>query len=331
MKCIVNKTSYLYTVLVALLCSMVLFTGCSNSVSLNEVELFEIEHYNRTLGSSNLFASQLAVSSTDVPMGEFALSSDNMAAALIDTAAPEFLYAFRLHERISPATATKIMTVYVALQYGNLDDMITMPESALDLPDGVVMTGLHIGDQISLGELLTAMILTSGNDAAIAIAEHISGSEAAFVQLMNEEARALAASNTHFANAHGLHNDDQFTTVYDLYLIFNACIMDHRFLNIIDRTEFSADVRSAEGEVRVMEWFPANGYNRGWRNPPEGIVVVGGKTGSGEQAGSGLILLVRDASERPYIAIMMGAPSVDARYENMNRMWSEGILHEATQ
>ena len=88
------------------------------------------------------------------------------------------------------------------------------------------VAGLVTGDTLTLYDLLCGLMLCSGNDCGTAIAEHISGSEEAFAELMNKEAARLGATGTHFVNPHGLHDEDHYTPAYDLYLIFNAACAD---------------------------------------------------------------------------------------------------------
>ena len=96
---------------------------------------------------------------------------------------------------------------------------MTVSRRAVTFDVDASVCGLQENDQITMEALLYGLLLHSGNDNAIAIAEHISGSVEAFVELMNEEARKLGATNTHFTNPHGLHEADHYTTAYDLYLI----------------------------------------------------------------------------------------------------------------
>lgn len=133
------------------------------------------------------------------------------------------------------------MTAYVALKYGNLDDMVTISERATDFAEDEQVCGLQAGDQLSLRDLLNGLLLYSGNDCAVAIAEHVSGSVEAFVDKMNEEARNLGATGTHFVNPHGLQNEDHYTTAYDLYLMFNACLQNPQFVEMISQTSYTGE------------------------------------------------------------------------------------------
>ena len=123
------------------------------------------------------------------------------------------------------------MTALLALENGNLEDTVTISKTAAaaSFPSDAQVCGLREGEVWTLEDLLNALLLYSGNDAASAIAEHIAGTEESFVNMMNSRARELMANNTHFTNPHGLHDDEHYTTAYDLYLIFNECIKnEHR-------------------------------------------------------------------------------------------------------
>lgn len=96
-------------------------------------------------------------------------------------------------------------------------------------------------------DLICGLLLQSGNDCAAAIAEHISGSQEAFAELMNTEAKQLGATGTHFVNPHGLHDENHYTTTYDLYLMFNEALKDQAFLDIISMNSYTAKVTSADG------------------------------------------------------------------------------------
>ena len=155
-----------------------------------------------------------------------------------------------MHDRLFPASTTKILTLYLALKYGTLSDVVTVSENAASVPSDSSVAGLRAGEQLTLEDLLYGLMLPSGNDSAVAIAEHISGSEEAFVELMNKEANALGATNSHFANPHGYQDEDHYTTAYDLYLIFNQGILNSKFVDIISAPSYTADIKEQDGTVR---------------------------------------------------------------------------------
>ena len=185
--------------------------------------------------------------------------------------------------------------------------------------------GLQAGDTLTLYDLLCGLLLQSGNDAGIAIAEHVSGSEEAFVSLMNEEAKKLGATGTNFTNPHGLQDENHYTTAYDLYLMFNAALQDERFVEILEKTTYSASITGGDGTARTQEWSPTNYYALGEAKAPDGVRVLGGKTGTTDEAGSCLILYSEDIENRPYISIVMGADEKSILYDEMSALLARGI------
>lgn len=129
-------------------------------------------------------------------------------------------------EQMYPASTTKIMTALLALKYGELTDQLTVSENAVNIPEGASSAHFKAGDVITLKEALYGLMLPSGNDAANAIAEYISGDINTFVGLMNEEAASLGMTHTYFANPNGLFDPLHQTTAYDLALLMNVA-MDH--------------------------------------------------------------------------------------------------------
>ena len=137
-----------------------------------------------------------------------ALDLDVHAALLYEMNSGTMVYANNIDAQVYPASLTKVMTCLVALEKGNLEDTVTVSDTALeDMDPAGSNVALQAGEKMSLHELLYCAMLASGNDACVVIAEHIAGSEEAFVQLMNEEAQRLGCTGTHFANSHGLHDE----------------------------------------------------------------------------------------------------------------------------
>lgn len=314
-KCI-NKRK-IFKVIGLILISAVL-TACTTRPE--QIAAFENQHFNKTIYRGPLFAANLCVAAADVPMDGFFMNESVHAGGLFDVKNKAVLYAHNMFERLYPASTTKIMTAYIALKYGSLDDIVTVSERAVDFDYSAQLCGINAGDQISLYSLLCGLLLYSGNDNAVAIAEHISGSVEAFAELMNQEAHAMGATQSHFVNPHGLHDENQYTTAYDLYLMFNACTRDQRFIDIISMKSYAGTLIDAAGVERSFEWLPTNYYSLGISAPPEGIQVLGGKTGTTDEAGSCVILYNMDLNNNPYISVIMGAPDKDVLYDNMSEM-----------
>ena len=287
---------------------------------------YEKTQYNKSLVKSDGFAKDLCVTNTNVELANYTTDENLHAAGLFDISNAQVLYGDRLFDQIYPASTTKVLTAYVALKYGNMDDIVTVSENAVNFDADAQVCGLEPGDKLTMYDLMNGLLLYSGNDAAIAIAEHVSGSVDAFVNQMNEEARALGATHTNFVNPHGLHEEDHYTTAYDLYLMFNASCKDQRFIDIISQTSYNANITNSAGELRTVVWEPTNYYSTGVTQMPDGVRVLGGKTGTTNEAGSCVILYNQDMANSPYISVVMGADSKDQLYADTSELLTAGIV-----
>lgn len=162
---------------------------------------------------------------------DFAYALSAQSAVLIDAHNGRVLIAQNAYKKLGMASTTKIMTALVAIENGNLDDIVTVSAKAAGT-EGSSMY-LKSGEKISLRDLLYGLMLNSGNDAAIAIAEHIGGSIENFAGMMNEKARSLGLSNTSFTNPHGLDNENHYTTAYDLAQITRNALSNPEFSEIV--------------------------------------------------------------------------------------------------
>lgn len=142
------------------------------------------------------------------------------AAILMDVNTGTILYAKNIHEELYPASTTKIMTCLLAVENASLDDKVTFTYDAIhSVPADGSNIGIDAGEYLSLEECLYGIMVGSANEVANAVAEHVSGSVSAFVDLMNEKAKSLGCTNTHFANTNGLQDSNHYTSAYDLALI----------------------------------------------------------------------------------------------------------------
>lgn len=279
----------------------------------------------RTVNASqaSAFAEELCVVTQDVSGNDAIDMSGAGAALLCDVNDTEVMYAKNAHERLYPASLTKVMTALVALKYGSMDQMLTATSAVNITERGAQLCGLKPGDSMTLAQALHILLLYSANDVAMMIAEGVSGSVDGFVAMMNEEAQRIGATNTSFANPHGLTADNHYTTAYDLYLIFNEAIQYETFREIIHMSNYSTiyhDKNGAEKEINVRT---TNRFLRGDVPAPENITIIGGKTGTTNAAGHCLILLSRDTSGEPYISVILRADSGDNLYTEMSSLLSE--------
>lgn len=180
-----------------------------------------------------MMAVLMLTASTAVPSGAAGapagIATNAEAAALIDVESGRLLYSRHGDKRMRIASLTKIMTAVIAIEHGNLSDMVKTSRRAAGKEGSSIY--LKVGEEMSLHHLLYGLMLRSGNDAAVAIAEHVGGSEEGFVHMMNEKARWLGLTGTHFMNPHGLDHDDHYSTANDMakltaYALRNAVFRD---------------------------------------------------------------------------------------------------------
>lgn len=266
------------------------------------------------------FASKLCVAGKK-QKGTKALAAEAAeAAGVFHLSDGTVTYSKNIYKKLYPASTTKILTAYIAMKYGNLTDLITVSEQAATQAGDSSVCGLHTGDKLTLEELLYGLLLKSGNDAADAIAEHISGDTESFARLMNEEAAALGATNSHFTNPHGLQDENHYTCVYDLYLMLNAALEYEDFQTIIQASKHTASYTDVNGTQVTQEWETTDRFLNGTAQPPEGVTVIGGKTGTTSDAGNCLALYSINAMQEPIISIVLKADSSDNLYSLMSEL-----------
>lgn len=304
-----------------------LLTGCGQLrydmpyTADSEVSSFRIVNVEEEQQVAAAFASDLCVVNEDISAADLEITASS--AGLFDISNKNTIYAKNVHEKLYPASLTKVMTALVALKHGSSDMMLTATANVKILESGAQVCGIKEGDQMTLDQALHLLLINSANDAAIMIAEEIAGSVEAFADMMNEEALALGATNTHFANPHGLSDDNHYTTAYDMYLIMNEAVNYGLFNEIIHMDSYSTVYTDKNGASKEISVKNTNYFIQGTAKAPDGITVLGGKTGTTNAAGHCLILLSRDSSGNPYISVIMRADSRDELYEQMTDLLGE--------
>lgn len=157
---------------------------------------------------------------------------NSRAAVVIDRSSNTILYGKNEKEKRKMASTTKIMTALVVIENANLDDVVTISKKAAGTVGSRL--GLKTNDQITVNNLLYGLMLCSGNDAAVALAEHVGGSVEEFAVLMNSKANDLGLLNTHFVTPHGLDKDEHYTTAYELALLSNYALKNETFAKIVN-------------------------------------------------------------------------------------------------
>ncbi|CAH1525204.1 D-alanyl-D-alanine carboxypeptidase DacA [Vibrio owensii] len=236
---------------------------------------------------------------------------------LMDYNSGKVLAEKEMNTKLSPASLTKMMTSYVIgqeLARGNIseDDDVTISKNAWakNFPDSSKMF-IEVGTTVKVHDLNRGIIIQSGNDACVAMAEHIAGSEDAFVDLMNAWANTLGMKDTHFANVHGLDNPNLYSTPYDMALLGKALIRD-----VPDEYRIYSDKK-----------FTYNGitqYNRNGLLWDKSMNVDGIKTGHTSNAGYSLVSSATEGQMR-LVAVVMGTKDANARKSESKKLLSYGF------
>lgn len=296
-------------------------TGCSLSETAYVDTQFQIpENRSYSIAITELpeITSSFTQDITVIPWSE-PVSSQVSTALCVNTTTKEIYWQENLFEQIYPASITKIMTALLVFEQGNLEDTVTI-ETPVVLNDPLAVTiNLQVGDTLTVDELMHGMLITSANDCAVVLGRYISGSEEAFVELMNQRAKELGATHTHFVNTNGLHDPNHYTTGYDLYLIFQELIKYPEFLEISGTSSCTLSYQTASG-IRTVPIVNSNQFISGSYTVPDGLTVVSGKTGTTNEAGCCLILEAVDDNQQTYIAVVCGADNRTQLYTQMSTL-----------
>lgn len=314
-------------VVVMLLVGSTLLSGCAKKdIEMEYIPDYPVSSYrivNRnSFEVADSFAADLCVTTTDV-VTDTEVNIEATAAGLFNLNSGEVIYAKNIHSTLQPASLTKIMTALVALKYGNPEDVITASANVRINEVGAQVCGIEEGDQLTLDQALHALLMHSGNDAGILIAEHIGGSVEGFADMMNEEALAIGATNSHFVNPHGLTADNHFVTAYDMYLIFNEAVKFDLINEIIHMNTYSTVYTDKNGDSVEMSFDTTNLFLNGTYDAPEKVTIIGGKTGTTNAAGNCLILLSKDISGNPYISVILRSKERAIIYSEMTDLLDE--------
>ena len=319
MKCTSRQKSVFLLCVLLFACSL---SGCGNlSYDMEYHVDYDVSSFNvvsrQETRTAVPFAASLCVAAGDVIREESPDMAQAEAAALFGLDRSGVLYAKNIHERLHPASLTKVMTALVALENGQLNQTLTATNAVNITESGAVLCGLKKGDTMTLDQALRILLVYSANDVAMLIAENIGGSVERFVEMMNEKAHMLGATNSHFMNPHGLTDSDHYTTVYDLYLIFQAAVGYDTFNEIIHMSSYQTVFYDETGREKAFDKPNTNRFLQGEYQAPSNVTVIGGKTGTTSAAGNCLMLLSRDENGSPYISVILRAEGPDIVYSRM--------------
>lgn len=227
------------------------------------------------------------------------------AALLYEVNSGTMLYMKNADEAMYPSSLVKVMTALIAMEKGDLDEVVTVTASALDaVPKSAMKVKLQEGERITLRDLLYCMIVGSGNDAATVIAEHIGGSQQGFVDMMNKRARDLGCTGTNFVNAHGLHDPSQVTTARDMAKITMKILECDEYKAIFGSAYYTVPETntSAARNLVTVNYMVDIEYRFSFYNSK----VTGGRTGVTEYDERCLVVTAED-DDASFVGVILGA------------------------
>lgn len=242
---------------------------------------------------------------------------------LIDGITGQALYKKNENEKCYPASITKLMTALIAIDALQPDDTLTFSRNAvLSIEFGSSHIGMREGEVITVDQAMHALLLMSANEVANGLAERVSGSIETFSEQMNSRAKELGAINTHFVNQHGLHDEDHYTTPYDMALITKELLTKDYFLTLMKDTTYQIAPTNKVNEIRYLS------QQHKMVNPKRDARifredVIGGKTGYTNESGHTLVTIAQ-REDQILIAVIMNASSQDM-YSDTNTLLDYGF------
>ncbi len=274
---------------------------------------------------TSFFLSLLLVAAVLAPAAQ-AVSAPNItagAALLMDAEHDEVLYEKNAHQKMYPASLTKVMTALLVLEAIDagqltLEQVVT---ASATFSEGLSIYGssqnIKAGEQLSVRDLLYCLLVASANEAGNILAEQVSGTTAAFVEQMNRRAAELGCEGTHFVNAHGLHHNDHYTTAHDIYLIARAAMENETFRTIVSTKRHEIPATNLSDQ-RVF--YSTNALLVTWHYVESYLYdkAIGIKTGTTDEAGNCLLSAAKDGDSY-LISVVLKADIVRAEGQPTDR------------
>ncbi len=241
-------------------------------------------------------------------------------AIVIDAVTGETLLEKEADTAVSPASTTKVLTLLTALSLGNPDDKITVPASAADVPADSSLVPVYPGEEMTLRDLLYAMIIRSGNDAANAVAEITAGSVEAFVAKMNEYAEKLGLTASHFTNPHGYTEPDHYMSARDLVIIAREGLMQEEFRKIVTCYSYVLPATARREELPIsIPWEIFQPESEYYIPHAAGI-----KSGFTSDAGFCYVGACQEDG-KTLIAAVMGCAGKQSAWTDLRRLFAYGM------
>ena len=271
---------------------------------------------------TNLEQNSINVSTSE-DNSSVSLNINSEAVILIENTTGKTLYEKNSEQKMYPASTTKILTAIIVIENSNLDDIVTVSQTAIsNIPSGYSSAYLNAGEEISVDNLLKVLLIHSANDAANVLAEHVSGSIDQFVNLMNEKAQELGCANTHFVTTNGIHDDNHYTTARDLSIIARYCMKNPIFREYVSTPRCTIPATNKSQERTYKNTNDLINISSAYYYPG----CIGVKTGYTSEAKNCLISAC-NKNGLQLIAVVLGSGSVNgksARYLDSKTLYDYG-------
>lgn len=238
------------------------------------------------------------------------LTDTAKAAIVYERNSDTMIYAWNPDQQIYPTSTAKMMTALVAIEKGDPSRKVLVTKRALEeLPMGTVTSKLQAGEELTLEQLLYCLMTESANDAALVIAEHIAGSQSAFVDMMNQKAAELGCSNTIYTNPHGLHDPNMHTTARDICRLTDAALENEMFRTLFSAKsyEIPATNKSEARSLTTSNLMMSQPANKKYHDPR----VTGGKTGATDAGGRCLVATAESGGMELLTIVMDATPTYE--------------------
>lgn len=286
-------------ILLILLCCVMVFGSISVAANTGDMSVTNGSH---TLDAAYAYLGQQRL-------------VDNCSAAIVyERNSDTLVYAWNVDAPVYPASLVKIMTAWLALERGNLADVVAVREEVLaTVPEDAVSCDLLPDEVLTVQDLLYCMMVASGNDAAAVLADHVAGDQQTFVDWMNACAKQIGCTGTYFTNVHGIHDDAQVTTARDVARILKAAMENQQFAELFCTVNYTvpATNRSAARYLVTGNYLISNENKDSVQIYYDGR-VTGGRTGVADD-GTRCIAATAESGELSVISVVLGSTS---KYHN---------------
>ena len=246
------------------------------------------------------------------------LNVDAKASLIIEENSGKVIHEENSNIQNYPASVTKILTAILTLENCELTETVTVSKTAIsNIPSGYVIAPLFVGEQMSVEDLLYALMLKSANDAAYVLAEHVGGSVEGFSEMMNKKAEELGCKNSHFVNPNGIHNSNHYTTAYDMYLIAKYAMKNEKFVKIVSTYQHTLSATNKYSKNDRIMKNTNNFVNPNSRYYDENVKGI--KTGTTLQAGN---CLITNTSKNGFdvFTVVLGAKTAESKFSETKNM-----------